>query len=312
MTQRLLPAQRGAAGVAVLVVLAVLMLAGPLVLHFAQKRHNQLPFVVEEVYPPGTKFPAGEAFAKTLKALIEHELDSPTGWRPNDFPLWGPSVMADNNANRQVGIILALRESTTIMKDHLTKVSSDEYDPNLIDADTLFRNDYSKFWFPSAEGRFRKGAEGLQAYIDGLSTQPPKSKPMNHRNVEAIRLFQKWSDLLGDAHANLFKTREADGSSIRPWHNDNYFYHAQGMAHVMYHLVKAIRVEYQSELETRPTIHKLMDEVAAALGQAAVLKPFVILDFGLSSPFANHRRNLLVFIDEARQKMYSIREELEK
>jgi hypothetical protein len=311
MTERLLAA-RGAAGVAVLLLIAVLFLAGPLALHFAQKSHNELPFVVEEVYPSGTKFPPGEAFAATLKALIEHELDSPTGWRPNDFFLWGPSVMADNNANRQVGIILALRESTTIMKDHLTKVSSDEYDANLIDADTLFRNDYAKFWFPSSEGRFRKGIESLQAYIDGLSTQPPKSKPMNRRNVEAIRLFQKWSDLLGDAHANLFKTRESDGGSIPPWRNDDYFYHAQGMAHVMYHLVKAVRVEYQTELETRPTIKKLMDEVASALSQAAVLKPFVILDFGLSSPFANHRRNLLVFIDEARQKMYSIREELEK
>lgn len=311
MTDRL-QSQRGAAGVAVVAVIAVCLLAGPLFLHFAQKRHNQLPFIVEEVYPPGAKFQPGEPFAATLKALIDRELDSTTGWRPNDFFLWGPYVMADNNASRQVGIILALRESTTIMKDHLTKVSSDEYDGNLIDADTLFRNDYAKFWFPSSEGRFRKGAESLQAYIDGLSAQPPTSKPMNHRNVEAIRLFQKWSDLLGDAHANLFKTREADGGSIPPWRTDDYFYHAQGMAHVMYHLIQAVRIEYRTEFEARPTIKKLMDEVAAALGQAAILKPFVVLDFGLSSVFANHRRNLLVFIDEARQKMYSIREELEK
>jgi hypothetical protein len=220
--------------------------------------------------------------------------------------------MADNNASRQIGIILALRESTTIMKDHLTKVSSDEYDSNLVNADTLFRNDAEKFWFPSTEGRYRKGIEHLQAYISGLAAQPPTSKPMNRRNIEAIRLFQRWSDLLGDAHANLFKTREADGSRIRPWRTDDYFYHAQGMAHVMNHLTRAMRVEYRSELDSRPTVKKLMDEVAKALRQAALLKPVVILDFGLTSPLANHRRNLLVFIDEARQKMYSIREELEK
>ncbi len=312
MTERLRDPRGAAAAGAVLVLLAVLLLAGPLILHFTQKRHNQLPFDAEAAYPPGTAPQPGEVFASTLKALIEHELDSPTGWRPNDFILWGPYVMADNNASRQIGIILALRESTTIMKDHLTKVSSDEYDPNLINADTLFRNDAEKFWFPSTEGRYRKGAADLQAYIQGLSTQPRKSKPMNHRNVEAIRLFQKWTDLLGDAHANLFKTVEQDGSSIPPWRTDDYFYHAQGMAHVMHHLTKALRTEYSSELDSRPTVKKLLEEVANALGEAATLKPFVVLDFGLTSPFANHRRNLLVFIDDARQKMYSIREELEK
>jgi hypothetical protein len=135
---------------------------------------------------------------------------------------------------------------------------------------------------------------------------------MNHRNVEAIRLFQAYTDLLGNAHANLFKTEEADGSPIRPWRNDDYFYEAQGMAHVMYHLTMAIQREYHQELDSRPTIKQIMDEVSTALGNAALLKPLVILDGSAASLVANHRKNLQVFVDEARQKMYSIREELEK
>jgi hypothetical protein len=43
-----------------------------------------------------------------------------------------------------------------------------------------------------------------------------------------------------------------------------------------------------------------------------VLKPVVILNGGPEGLFANHRRNLDAYITEARQKMYSIREELEK
>ena len=48
------------------------------------------------------------------------------------------------------------------------------------------------------------------------------------------------------------------------------------------------------------------------LGEAAVLKPLVVLDGPPEGLRANHRRNLDGYITEARQKMYSIREELEK
>jgi hypothetical protein len=52
--------------------------------------------------------------------------------------------------------------------------------------------------------------------------------------------------------------------------------------------------------------------VADALGRAAVLKPVIVLNGRSDGIFANHRRNLDGYIVEARQKLYSIREELEK
>ncbi|HSD09595.1 MAG TPA: DUF2333 family protein, partial [Candidatus Binatia bacterium] len=282
----------------------------PVVLHFTQKRHNRLPLDVTNDYPPDKQVLPGEVFATVLMTIMKHELENPTGWRPNDFLLWGPKLWADNNANRQLGIIQALRESTRIFKDHLTKVSATEFDPNLVDADTLLRNDAEKFWFPSAESRYGDAVKALERYLKGLTTG--KSKAITRRNVELIRLFQNWTDLLGDAHANLYKDREADGGSISMFRTDDYFYHAQGFAHVMYHLILALKREYAVDLENRPQMKDLFDEVAAALGRAAVLKPLVILDGSPSSVFANHRRNLDVYIAEARQKMYSIREELEK
>jgi hypothetical protein len=304
--------QRGVIGYVILVVLALSFTIGPLVLHFGQKSHNRLPLEVEEEFPPEREIVPGEVFATTLAAVVDHELEGTTGWRPNDFILWGPSLWADNNANRQLGIIQAVRESARVFKDHLTKISSNEFDQRLVEADTMFRNDAKKFWFPSAESRYRKGVELLDEYVAGLHTTPQKSRPMTVRNVEAIRLFQAWTDILGGAHANLFKSQEPDGSSIKPWHNDNYFYHAQGNAHVMYHLTKALQREYGRELEQRPTVKGLFEEVAHALGKAAALKPVVVLDGGSASVIANHRRNLEVYISDARQKMYSIREELEK
>lgn len=304
--------QRGAiASILVPALLLVVLVAGPLVLHFGQRRHNQLPFDVSTAYPPEAPIVGGEVFAATLAAIVEHEL-SGTGWRPNDFILWGPTLWADNNSNRQLGIILAVRESARAFKDHMTKVSSDQYDPNLVEAETTFRNDEFKLWFPAAETRYKQGVEALRRYVAGLQTTPPTSRVLNRRNVELIKLFQSWGDMLGDAHAMLFKSHESDGSVVPIWRTDDYFYHAQGVAHALHHLTLALKREYAIDLVNRPTLSTLLDEVAATLGQAALLKPVMVLNGGSAGLFANHRRNLDGYIVEARQKIYSLREELEK
>jgi hypothetical protein len=285
---------------------------GGLVLHYGQKRHNQLAFDTDVAYPPDRALVGGEAYASTAAAIIDHELSGLTGWRPNDFILWGPNVAADNNASRQLGIIQSLRETVRVLKDHLTKISSTEYDPNLVNADTMLRNDETRWILPSAESRYRNAVESLHKYVRGLETTPPTSKPLNKRNIELIRLFQTWSDLLGDAHANLFKEQEADGSSIKPWRSDDYFYHAQGMAHVMHHMARAVKREYAIDLANRPSIAQMLDEIIDTLGRAAILKPLIVFDSGNDGLFANHRRNLDTYIVDARQKMYTVREELEK
>src|SRR5690606_29049772 len=155
-----------------------LLLLLPLVLHFGQKAHNRLdiaPIPADAGYVPGMNF--GNAAAR----IIEHELDGLTGWRPNDIVIWGPSVMADNNANRQLGILQALRETVRVFKDDLTKVSNDVYDRNLIEADNLLRNDPYKWAFPSAESRYREAVKRLDAYVAGLRSGA--SRPINTRNT---------------------------------------------------------------------------------------------------------------------------------
>ncbi len=306
------PGERGNVALVVLLVVLGLGLAVPLALHFTQKAHNRLPVAVLQEYPPERPFVPGEIYASTAAAIMDHELRSGTGWRPNDFVLWGPGVLADNNANRQLGIILGVRESVRVMKDHLTKVSATEYDPNLVAADTAFRNDEHRLMLPSAESKFRDGVAALRRYADGLRATPPQSKPITGRNVELIRLMQTWGDLLGDAHANLFKATEADGSNIPPWRTDDYFYQAQGVSHVIHHLAQALQAEYRKDLASRPTVQTLLQEVADSLGAAATLKPLIVLDGGTAGFFANHRRNLDAYMVDARQKLYSIREELEK
>jgi hypothetical protein len=283
-----------------------------LALHYGQKSHDRLDYDVNTAFPPDKPFVPGEIYATTLAEIMDHELHTGFGWRPNDFFLWGPHLMADNNANRQLGIILVVRETTRVFKDHLTKISSNEYDPNLVIADTEFRNDAEKWILPSAEGKYKDGVTHLRLYIAALHTNPPTSRELNQRNVELIRLIQSYGDILGDAHAMLYMTQKSDGSPVHSWDVDDYFYHAQGYAHVMYYMMQAVKREYHQALTTKPVLAQLFDEAIDPLGKAAMMKPLVVLNGSPDGVFANHRRNLDAYISEARQKMYSIREELER
>lgn len=286
-------------------VIAFVILAAPVTLHFTQMRHNRVPSV-DDRFPPTSRPAPGEVYASTAALLIDHELSSWTGWRSNDFFLWGPTLWADNNANRQMGILQATRESMRVFKDNLTKVSSDRFDDNLVEADSAFRADPYKFWLPSAESRFRAGTKSLRQYVSGLKKDPPASRPINQRNIELIKLFQAWTDLLGGAHADLYNDNAG-------WfETDDFFYRAQGYAHAMHHLTRAVHREYAESIDGRPVLTTLFQEVARALERAARMKPIVVLDGSPSGIFANHRRNLAIYLSEARQKMYSIREELEK
>jgi hypothetical protein len=283
-----------------------------LALHFGQKRHDVLDYQIDQRFPPDKPTVPGEIYATTVAEIMEHELHSGFGWRPNDFFLWGPKVGPDNNSDRQLGIIQAIRETVRIFKDHLTKVSSNQYDPNLVIADTDFRNDAEKWILPTPEGKYEDGVNQLKQYVAGLHTTPPSSRELNTRAVELIRLIQTWTDLLGDAHANLYRTAKDDGSPVHSWDCDHYFYHAQGYAHVMYHMMQALEREYAGQLKDDPVLKTMFDESIDALGKASVMKPLIVLNGSSDGLFANHRRNLDAYITEARQKMYSIREELQR
>ena len=274
------------AGVAIAILIVI-----NLGLHFGQIHHNALSFDVDQAFPPGKPFIPGEVYATTLAEIVDHELHSGFGWRPNDLFFWGPTLMADNNASRQIGIIMAVRETSRVFKDDLTKISSNEYDPNLIVADTDFRNDAERWALPSPERKYADGVSHLRAYVAGLHTKPQTSRELNQRNVELVTLFEAWGDLLGDAHAMLFMSRKPNGTKIHAWEDDDYFYHAQGYAHVMYYMLIAVKREYHQTQAVKPVIEQLMDETLAPLQRAATMKPLIVLDGSETGVFANHRHN---------------------
>jgi hypothetical protein len=276
-----------------------------------QGAHNRLPPEVDAHYPPGQLFAPGEVFAFTLTVILTHELEDGFGWRPNDFFLWGPTLWADDNANRQLGILHAVRASMQVLKDHLTKGDGDDYDPDLLEADALLRADAKKLWFPSAESQFAYGIEKVEQYVYGLHNSSPRSRPMTVSEAKLVPLLQVWIDLLEEAHNNLYKTRGTASSSAW-WDADDHFYRAQGYAHAIQALMQTLTREYSQLLSMKPVMSALFDEADVALREAALMNPLVILTGSPSGIFANHCRNLDAYITEARQKVSVIREELDK
>jgi hypothetical protein len=74
----------------------------------------------------------------------------------------------------------------------------------------------------------------------------------------------------------------------------------------------ALEREYAGQIKDDPVLKTLFDDSIDALGKAAVMKPLIVMNGSPDGLFANHRRNLDAYISEARQKMYSIREELQR
>lgn len=286
--------------------MVVFVVVGPLVLHFGQKRHDALVIELAPGTADGSPPLAGAAFGTAVSAIMANELTGTTGWRPNDLFFWGPFLMADNNASRQLGVLQAMRETVRIFKDHLTKVSSDEYDANLVAADNLLRNDPEKWAFPSAESRYRAAIEKFNDYVAGLSAEPPTSRPIHARNVELMRLMQAWSDLLGAVHAELLS------DTIAWFAIDDAFYHATGVCHAIAHTIPAVEIEYGREFQQRPILAELIADTQASLSRCGAMKPIIVLNGGDTSLLANQRRNLDAYVTEARQKLYSIREEIDK
>ena len=256
--------------------------------------------------PADQAYAPGAAFGNAAARLIEHELSGTTGWRPNDLFFWGPRVAADNNANRQLGILQALRETLRLFKDELTKVSTDVYDKNLVEADNLLRNDPYKWMFPSAESRYREAVKRLDAYVAGLRGDNPTSRPIITRNSELIPLLTAWNVLLGTGHADLYKT-DTDWLQV-----DDDFYRVTGYCHVIANMLPAVEHEYRTELDSRPGLRAMFQEIHAPLARCAVIAPVYVFNGRDSGMLANSRRNLDAYVNEARQKIYSIRDELEK
>ncbi len=258
----------------------------------------------------------GVYFVKANQLLIEQMLDN---WIPNDM-FW-PTVFLDNMPNFQLGQLEVVRYNTRVLRDNLTRMrTTDKLDPFAEAAFTSLSNDPYKWWFPSAESKWKLGYESLVKYhenlVSGKSTFYPRADNL-------IQLLDQYLSLMGGVNTkliaatgkaglvssggeNLSPDTEPGETEIEiPWHEiDDNFYYAQGVAYAMHLSFKAIRKDFYSVLQDKNSII-LVDKIIENLGRCN-FEPLIVFNGDPDSIFANHSLNLSGIFNDARQKINSL------
>ena len=263
-----------------------------------------------------TGAPPGTAFIDTTISLMENELTSSGGWLPNDIPP-SPTWLLDNRRNFQLGVLEVVRYNTRVLRDGLSRQrTTDSIDSDCDKAFTSFSNDPLKWIFPSAESKYQDGIDRLANYQQRLASGSAYFYP---RSDNLIQLLEQYASLLGGVNTrllNVSRTRFTahDNASTAsglpqytrvPWMKiDDNFYFARGVGYGLYHMFKALRIDFAQVLKDK-NADIIMAEIIASLEETS-FEPLVVTNGGKKGIFASHCSNLRVFLDDARQKINSL------
>jgi hypothetical protein len=258
----------------------------------------------------------GAYFIKINQVLIKQMYEN---WLPNDI-FW-PTALLDNMPNFQLGELEVVRYNVRIIRDNLSRMrTTDKLDPQAEAAFTSLSNDPHKFWFPSAESKWKNGYKNLDAFYQNVTQGKSHFYP---RADNLIELLSQYASLMGGANTRLIlapgdirrtlamEELEANSQGKEmieidiPWHKvDNNFYYAQGIAYALYHSFKAIKVDFERVLIDKNSM-KLVDQILENLKRCD-FEPLIVFNGDPDSIFANHSLNLSGVFNDARQKINSL------
>jgi hypothetical protein len=255
----------------------------------------------------------GTYFIKTNLALIEQMR---ANWMPND--LFWPTIFLDNMPNFQIGQLEVVRYNVRVLRDNLSRMrTTDKLDPYAEAAFTALSNDPYKWWFPSAESKWKLSYENLQSFHANLLKGESNFYP---RADNLVELLNQYLSLMGGANTRLINApgdikktlsieKDKEGQRLVdidiPWTQiDDNFYYAQGIAYALYESFKAIRIDFKDVLIDKNSM-ELVDKIIEYL-ERCYFEPLIIFNGDPDSIFANHSLNLSGVFNDARQKMNSL------
>ncbi|MCD4718019.1 MAG: DUF2333 family protein, partial [Desulfobacterales bacterium] len=258
----------------------------------------------------------GAAFIKTNQVLIEQMYSN---WLPNDI-FW-PTVFLDNMPNFQMGQLEVVRYNVRVLRDNLSRMrTTDKLDPSAEGAFTGLANDPYKWWFPSAENKWKMAHKNLGIFYQDLLEGKSHFYP---RADNLVELLKQYASLMGGVNTRLInaprdmdevltmdegtkdnsKTPKMINIDI-PWYQiDDNFYYSQGVAYALYESLKAIRIDFFDVLTDKNSV-KLIDKILENL-RRCYFEPLIVFNGDPGSIFANHSLNLSGMFNDARQKVES-------
>ncbi|MBW1802185.1 MAG: DUF2333 family protein [Deltaproteobacteria bacterium] len=259
----------------------------------------------------------GSYFVKINQGLVKQMYEN---WMPNDI-FW-PTVLLDNMPNFQLGQLEVVRYNVRVLRDNLTRMrTTDKLDPHAEAAFTSLSNDPYKWWFPSAESKWKLGYDKLAAFYKNLEIGQSHFYP---RADNLVELLNQYASLMGGANTRLINAprdikktlsmeqpKKGGGGLPKlvdidiPWHKiDNNFYYTQGVAYALNESFKAIRVDFMDVLVDKNSLN-MVDKILEDFGRCH-FEPLFVFNGDPDSIFANHSLNLSGVFNDARQKINSL------
>jgi hypothetical protein len=265
------------------------------------------------------ELPLGYTYASSLVEIGNTLLKKPGGLLVNDvFP---PGVLMDNIPSWEYGVLIALRDATTALRNHISRAQTQsQEDPDLARAEPFFYFDHKSWQLPSSESEYQKGIEALERYRARLLKREANfySRADNLRQyLEVLEkrlgdLSNRLSASAGDTNQVSTDPRRATASRT-PWLIiDDVFFEARGYTWAAMHVLRAIEFDFRDILGNKTAlvsleqvIHELED------GQAPFLSP-VILNGGGFGLFANYSLTLANYIARANAATIDLRSLLQQ
>ena len=235
----------------------------------------------------------GMAFVDAAIHPIQFELTKRFwGWRPNDI-----LSFTDNVESFQLGVLEVTRRTAVALAERLSRTGSTAaFDPTLQNAMNWFMIKADRYWFPSAESKYKEGIEELSRYFKKLEKGEAN---FFTRTDNLIPLLAAYEDLLGSCDENLVKFVEDDGSPVSFFQADDYFYYAQGIASAMMTVMQAVLQDFHTTVDGRRGTEVLIHAIES-LHHATAIDPLLILNSDLNGIMANHRANMAAPISHAK------------
>ena len=259
----------------------------------------------------------GVYFVRANLAIIDQMADN---WLPND--LFWPTVLLDNMPHFQIGELEVVRYNTRVLRDNLSRMrTTDKLDADAEAAFTSLSNDPFKWWFPSAESKWKLASKKLDIFSQNLLAGKSHFYP---RADNLVELLSQYVSLMGGVNTRLINAprdiketlsmeeekKENAGSRKLvdidiPWYEiDNNFYYAQGVAYALYVSFQAIRMDFIDVLIDKNSVN-LVDKILENL-ERCFFEPLIVFNGNPGSIFANHSLNLSGVFNDARQKINSL------
>ena len=239
--------------------------------------------------------PAGVVFVSTMQYLAQRELDTASGWTPND--ILPPMSLLDNKQNFQLGVINVVQRSAFVLMENLSRSRTiDKINENAKTAFNLYSNEPTRWWqIPSYEGKVKNANRELAHYIEELRS----GKASFYARADNLtQLNEKYASLLGSITTALTE------DNLSFFETDDRYYNAKGMAYAMYAFYQAVQHDFgdvAAKNDASPLLQSIIDQL-----ETAYFEPLVVMNGDQDSIFANHLRNLASTLFNVRQKINSL------